>query len=78
MARLQTRFPHLVALHFAPPTTDDAKPARVLDGHSDHAIALDFVVDMRGEPASTTESDLLRDACEASAADPEADLVVGA
>jgi len=78
MVRLQARFPHLVALHFAPPATDDAKPARVLDGRSDHAIALDFVADMRGEPASPAEAELLLDACEACAADPEADLVVGA
>jgi exonuclease SbcD len=78
MARLQARFPHLVALHFAPPVSDGARPARVLDGRSDHAIALDFVADVRGEPASAVESDLLRDACEACAADPDADLVVGA
>ena len=32
---------------------------------------------MRGEPASAVESDLLRDACEACATDPEADVVVG-
>jgi exonuclease SbcD len=82
MARLQSRFPHLVALHFAPPPTTDVPAVRRIEGRSDHAIALDFVADVRGEPASPVESELLRDACEACAADPDADpeipRVVGA
>jgi len=77
MARLQTRFPHLVALHFSPPASPSVSAARPLEGRSDHEIALAFVADMRGEPASAVESDLLRDACEACATDPEADVVVG-
>jgi exonuclease SbcD len=78
MARLQQRFPHLVALHFTPPESTELSAVRRIEGRSDHAITLDFVTDMRGEAASPLESDLLRDACEASAADPEADVVVGA
>jgi len=77
MARLQDRFEHLVALHFAQPPTERSSVRR-LEGRSDHAIALDFVADVRGEPASPVESELLRDACEACAADPDADVVVGA
>ena len=79
MSRLQARFPHLVALQFAPPPNAEPATARVVEGRSDHAIALDFVVDVRGDPASVVESELLRDACEACAADPDADhQVIGA
>ncbi|MFL6024927.1 MAG: exonuclease SbcCD subunit D [Marmoricola sp.] len=78
MARLQARYPHLVALHFTPPPAARGAADRRTEGRSDHAIALDFVADVRGEPASAVESDLLRDACEACAADPDADVVVGA
>jgi exonuclease SbcD len=77
MARLQARFPFLVALHFAPPVASPLSAVRRVEGRSDHAIALDFVAEVRGEPASPVESELLRDACEACAADPDADLVVG-
>jgi exonuclease SbcD len=76
MARLQARFPHLVALQFTPPPTAVPDAARVVEGRSDHEIALAFVADVRGEPASVIESDLLRDACEACAADPEADSLM--
>ncbi|MFL6172904.1 MAG: exonuclease SbcCD subunit D [Marmoricola sp.] len=76
MARLQARFPHLVALHFTPPPGTERSTSRPVEGRSDHEIALAFVADVRGEPASAVESDLLRDACEASAADPDADVVV--
>ena len=78
MARLQTRFPHLVALHFTPPPATALSPLRRTEGRSDHSIALDFVADVRGEPATDEESALLRDACEACATDPEADVQVGA
>lgn len=78
MARLQARFPFAVTLQFAPPVASGSGPARTLAGRSDHAIALDFVADVRGEPATAAESALLRDACEACALDPEGDLVVGA
>ncbi|MCW2787612.1 MAG: Exodeoxyribonuclease subunit [Marmoricola sp.] len=78
MARLQERFPYAVALHFAPPLAAGARRRAEAEGRSDHQIALDFVADVRGEPANAVESLLLRDACEACARDPEADVVVGA
>lgn len=77
MARLQGRFPHVVALQFAPPVEADGRAPRSLEGRSDHQIALDFVTEVRGEPASPAESELLRDACECCAQDPDADLVAG-
>jgi exonuclease SbcD len=49
-----------------------------LAGRSDHEIAVDFVAAVRGLPATTEESALLRDACDACVADPDADVVVTA
>jgi exonuclease SbcD len=75
MARLQERFPHTVALLFAPEggPTERRKPR--LEGRSDHAVAVDFVAEVRGTPATDAESALLRSAC---ALDPDADSVVRA
>lgn len=73
MARLHARYPHVVAIQFAP-NEPDAIPTRAsVEGRSDHAIALDFVTSVRGVAATTEESDLLRDACECGAQDPEVD-----
>lgn len=78
MARLQERFPHTVALQFAP-AGGPARAERVpLEGRSDHAIAVDFVAAVRGAPATDPESALLRDACDACAGDPDADTAVAA
>jgi exonuclease SbcD len=78
MARLQERFPHTVALQFAP-AGGPARAERVpLEGRSDHAIAVDFVAAVRGAPATDPESALLRAACDACAGDPDADTAVAA
>lgn len=78
MARLQARFPYVVALQFAPPEAGE-RPARLSTaGRSDHDIALAFVAEIRGTPATAEESDLLRDACEACSGDHEGDHRVGA
>jgi len=78
MARLQQRFPHTLALSFAPegPVTDRVRVA--LEGRTDHEITLDFVAAVRGTPAGEAEALLLRDACEACRDDPEAGMAVGA
>jgi exonuclease SbcD len=76
MARLQKRFPYVVALQFAPPVGAGTPAIRRLEGRSDHQISLDFVREVRGEPASDAESALLRDACECCAQDPDADVTV--
>jgi DNA repair protein SbcD/Mre11 len=79
MARLQQRFPHTVALVFAPEGQVELGPASVaLEGRSDHAIAVDFVTAVRGAPATDAEIRLLRDACDGSAAEPDADPLVSA
>ena len=76
MARLQERFPHTVALVFAPEGDSPERTRVALEGRSDHAIAADFVAAVRGTPATTAEAALLQAACDACAADPDADTVV--
>ena len=75
MARLQERFPHAVALVFAPEGAGAERTRVRLEGRSDHAIAVDFVAAMRGTPVTAAEDALLRDACDACVADPDADTV---
>lgn len=74
MERLRQRFPHTLALSFAPTTgaPTDVPRART-EGRSDHAIALDFVREVRGADATAAESALLRAAMDACCHDPELD-----
>lgn len=76
MDRLRVRFPHALVLAFEPtrPPGDHAPTARTA-GRSDHDIALDFLRDLRGTPASREESRLLRDAVDACCEDPDRDPV---
>jgi exonuclease SbcD len=74
MARLQTRFPHTVALQFSPVGAAE-RTAVPVEGRSDHDVALDFVAAVRGTPATDEESALLRDACDAAGREPDADPV---
>jgi exonuclease SbcD len=78
MARLRERFPHAVALGFAPAGGTPQEPRAVLEGRSDHAIAVDFVTAMRGTPTTPPEADLLQEACDSCAHDRDADTVVSA
>jgi exonuclease SbcD len=77
MARLQARFPHAVALVFAPEGGDLPRGRRVVEGRSDHEVTIDFVSSVRGAPATRAEIDLLRMACDACSRDADADVVVG-
>jgi exonuclease SbcD len=72
MERLRTRFPHALALRFAP-SGEQGSPARVpTSGRSAHEVALDFVAHVRGGAvASKAESDLLREALECCSDDPD-------
>lgn len=77
MERLRRRFPGALVLRFAPATpASTAVPVAETRGRSDHEIALDFVREMRGGPASEAEAALLRSACDACAEDPDADTVL--
>ena len=61
MERLRRRFPHtLVArLRARPDPRDAGAPAARTQGRTDHEIALDFVADLRGTPATDAEAALL-------------------
>ncbi|UBU10509.1 exonuclease SbcCD subunit D [Nonomuraea gerenzanensis] len=66
MDRLRARFPHTLALSFDPVgAAPAAQPVR-LSGRPEAEVALDFVREVRGEPAAPEEEDLLRQAIEAS------------
>ncbi len=71
MERLRTRFPHALALRFAP-RGGEQEPSRVATtGRSAHEVALDFVSHVRGAPATAEEADLLRQALECCSDDPD-------
>ncbi|MEV1249360.1 exonuclease SbcCD subunit D [Nonomuraea sp. NPDC050022] len=66
MDRLRARFPHTLALSFEPSGgAPVSQPAR-LSGRPEAEVALDFIREVRGEPAGPDEEDLLRQAIEAS------------
>ncbi|MDQ6935296.1 MAG: exonuclease SbcCD subunit D [Actinomycetota bacterium] len=77
MDRLRERFPHAVALHFPPQDGPDVLPRPSVVGRTDHEVALDFVAAVRGTAATPSENQLLLDACDSCAHDPDADLVLG-
>ncbi|MEU0572822.1 exonuclease SbcCD subunit D C-terminal domain-containing protein, partial [Nonomuraea sp. NPDC005983] len=68
MDRLRARFPHTLALSFDPVGAAPAAQAVRLSGRPEAEVALDFVREVRGEPAAPDEEDLLRQAIEASRA----------
>ncbi|GIH24045.1 nuclease SbcCD subunit D [Acrocarpospora phusangensis] len=63
MERLRARFPHTVDLHFDPEGGIEpiARVARI-SGRPEIDVALDFVREVRGEPADADERRLLQDA----------------
>jgi exonuclease SbcD len=66
MERLRRRFPHTLALAFEPEgiTPSTARAPR-LAGRPEIEVALDFIREVRGEPADADERRLLREAVEA-------------
>jgi exonuclease SbcD len=68
MDRLRARFPHTLALSFDPVGAAPATQPVRLSGRPEAEVALDFVREVRGEPAAPEEEDLLRQAIEASRA----------
>lgn len=72
MARLRKRFPHALALAFAPEHADadpHASYAQRLRGRTDRQIAADFVAHVRGTGPDTAERAVLRDAFDAVRSD---------
>jgi exonuclease SbcD len=79
MERLRTRFPHTLVLSFAPAgETEPRVPTAAVRGRRDHEVALDFVAEMRGGPATAEESALLLQACDACVEDPDSDMLLSA
>ncbi|MGN9788902.1 exonuclease SbcCD subunit D [Nonomuraea sp. ZG12] len=66
MDRLRARFPHTLALSFDPEGGQAAPQHVRLTGRPEAEVALDFVREVRGEPAASEEEELLRRAIEAS------------
>ncbi|WP_107706034.1 exonuclease SbcCD subunit D [Nocardioides allogilvus] len=78
MERLRRRFEHTLVLSFAPTgVAPAALPVASVAGRRDHDIALDFVAELRGVPATPAESALLLDACDACCDDTDLDVLVG-
>ncbi|UUZ59065.1 exonuclease SbcCD subunit D [Nocardioides sp. B-3] len=78
MERLRRRFEHTLVLSFAPTgATPVQLPIASVVGRRDHEIALDFVAELRGVPATSVESDLLLEACDACCEDTDLDVPVG-
>lgn len=72
MAALARRFPHVLALAFAPERTEDDQRtsyARRLLDRTDQEIAEDFVSHVRGSAPDPGERDVLREAVDAARAD---------
>jgi hypothetical protein len=66
MEKLRGRFPHTLALAFEPGGAVQAAPrAPRLAGRPEIEVALDFVREVRGEPADDEERRLLQEAVEA-------------
>ncbi|PZG03320.1 exonuclease SbcCD subunit D [Nonomuraea aridisoli] len=66
MERLRARFPHTLALSFDPVGAVPAAQHARVSGRPETEVTLDFVREVRGEPAAPEEETLLRQAIEAS------------
>ncbi len=81
MERLRARFPHALALRFAPVGGEDLPARTPVVGRGAHDIARDFVAHVRGVEATEEESLLLREALDCCGEDPDLvparDAVVG-
>ena len=80
MERLRRRFPHTLQLSWEPAGARAGSGAsfRPAAGRSDHAIALDFLEELRGRPASDVEAALLLDACDSCTPDRDLDRTADA
>jgi len=76
MERLRRRFPHTLVLGFTSTPVGSGLPGARPAGRGDHDIALDFVRDLRGTPASDAEATLLRDAVESCCGEPDVDALL--
>ena len=77
MEQLRRRFPHALVLQFPTPEPGNSAPRARTGTTSDHAIALEFVADLRGTPVTPAESGLLRAAVDACCEDTDRDTIIG-
>ncbi len=79
MERLRRRFPHTLVLGFEPLGPAPLEAPRAAPGgvRRDHDIALEFVRELRGSPATDEESALLQAACDACGHDDDVDTMIG-
>ena len=71
MERLRVRFPHTLALRFAPEGGEPTPARTPMMGRGAHDVARDFVAHVRGVEATEEESLLLRDALDCCVEDPD-------
>jgi exonuclease SbcD len=71
MERLRARFPHTLALRFAPIGAEQQAIRVATTGRSAHDVALDFVAHVRGAAATDAEAELLRQALDCCSEDPD-------
>ena len=77
MEQLRRRFPHTLVLAFEPTyPRDSGAPTAPTQARTDHEIALGFVADLRGTPATDAESAVLLQACDACCDDPDFDVLL--
>ena len=77
MDQLRRRFPHALVLAFEPThPRDSTAPSAPAQARTDHEIALGFVADLRGTPATEAESAVLLEACDACCEDPDFDVLL--
>ncbi|MGZ4466204.1 MAG: exonuclease SbcCD subunit D, partial [Nocardioides sp.] len=77
MDQLRRRFPHTLVLGFEPAGGEaPGVPTARATGRSDRDIALDFVRELRGAPATDEEAALLHEAVDACCEDPDLDVLV--
>ncbi|WP_091726686.1 exonuclease SbcCD subunit D [Nocardioides scoriae] len=74
MERLRRRFPHALALRFAPVGGAPSTRRHLVAGRSAHDVTLDFVEHVRGRAATDAESALLAEALACCSEDRELDL----
>jgi exonuclease SbcD len=77
MERIRRRFPHALVLAFEPEQAEAlAVPSTPPGRRTDHEIALAFVHELRGTPATANEAVLLQQACDACADDTDVDTLL--
>jgi exonuclease SbcD len=77
MDRLRARFPHTLVIGFEAAAPGlGSLPASRTHGRTDHDIAHDFMLELRGAPPSEAETTLLDQAVDACCDDPDFDTLV--